>query len=136
MTRMGMNMDRKMLVVDDDLTNRMVVRLLMERRGYQTYEASSGQDALDLMMETDFDVVLMDLSMPVMDGFEATRRLRALPCKSALAPVVALTAHTTQRDKDACVAAGMNGFLPKPFDAKRADQLLSLLNLSTVETTD
>lgn len=128
-------MDRKMLVVDDDLTNRMVVRLLMERRGYQTYEASSGQEALDLMMETDFDVVLMDLSMPVMDGFEATRHLRALPCKTARAPVVALTAHTTQKDQDACVAAGMNGFLPKPFDAKRADQLLVLLGLHADETT-
>lgn len=126
-------MERTMLVVDDDLTNRMVVRLLMERRGYETYEASSGQDALEMATRTDFDVILMDLSMPGMDGFEATRRLRALPCRSAIAPVIALTAHTTKTDQEMCVAAGMDGFLRKPFDASRADELLDLLGLTTPE---
>lgn len=128
-------MGKKMLVVDDDLTNRMVVRLLMERRGYETFEAASGQDALDLLERADFDLILMDLSMPKMDGFETTIRLRAMPGSAATTPVIALTAHTTKTDQDMCFAVGMNGFLPKPFDAARLDELTALLGLRAKETT-
>ena len=67
---------KKILVVDDDYTNRLVVRLLMERRGHSVSEAASGQDALSSVERSDFDVILMDLSMPQMDGFETTRRIR------------------------------------------------------------
>ena len=125
MTHVG---DKKILVVDDDATNRLVVRVLMERRGYAVYEAPSGQDALDIVDLNNFDVILMDLSMPRMDGFETTKRLREGAKIGASMPIFALTAHTAHSNIEKCLSAGMNGVLPKPFDSHRADQLLSLID--------
>jgi len=118
----------KILVVDDDPTNRMVVRLLMEKRGYEVLEAEGGREALTVFGQEGADVVLMDLSMPGMDGFEATRRFRAISPAGAQVPIIALTAHTTRDEQDRCFENGMNGFLPKPFDSDRAESLLSLLD--------
>jgi CheY-like chemotaxis protein len=119
---------KKILVVDDDETNRLVVRALMERRGYIVVEADSGQTALDTIKTDDFDFILMDLSMPGMDGFETTRRLRSVSDDLDNLPIFALTAHTSRKDVEKCLEAGLNGVLPKPFDSHRADQLLSLIN--------
>lgn len=121
----------RILVVDDDATNRFVVRLLMERRGHNVVEASSGYDALEKVEQTDFDVILMDLSMPQMDGFETTRRLREVKNCCSSKPIFALTAHTARSNVEKCISAGMNGVLPKPFDSSRADQLLTLIKSST-----
>lgn len=125
--------DKKILVVDDDATNRLVVRVLMERRGYSVVEAPSGQDALDIVDQNDFDVILMDLSMPRMDGFETTKRLRAGTRIGPTLPIFALTAHTAHSNVEKCLSSGMNGVLPKPFDSHRADQLLSLIDSPTVQ---
>ncbi|MGG7645383.1 response regulator [Rhodovulum sp. YNF3179] len=126
-----MGVGSKILVVDDDPTNRLVVRLLMEKRGYEVLEAEGGQAALTIFDQEGADVVLMDLSMPGMDGFEATRRLRADSPAGARVPIIALTAHTTRDEQDRCFENGMNGFLPKPFDSKRAESLLSLLDFES-----
>lgn len=120
--------EKRILVVDDDATNRLVVRVLMERRGYSVVEAASGLDALDIVEKNDFDVILMDLSMPRMDGFETTRRMRCGEHPGASLPIFALTAHTARSNIEKCLSAGMNGVLPKPFDSHRADQLLTLIN--------
>ncbi|WP_294619395.1 response regulator [uncultured Roseovarius sp.] len=121
---------RKILVVDDDAINRMVVRVLMERRNYSVVEAASGPEALELVKDETFDVALMDLSMPGMDGLETTRHIRSNAAGSQL-PVVALTAHTSQRDQRMCLEAGMNAVLRKPFDSEQVDMLLGLLDHST-----
>jgi CheY-like chemotaxis protein len=126
-----MDMTPAILVVDDDPTNRMVVRLLMEKRGYEVVEAPSGPDALTLITQHRIKVILMDLSMPGMDGFETTRRIKATP-DGADIPVIALTAHTSQSDQTRCFEAGMNGILPKPFDSYRADRFLTLLEADSV----
>jgi len=118
------------LVVDDDEINRMVVRVLMERRNYRVMEAASGPEALDLVKDETFDVVLMDLSMPGMDGLETTRRIRSDAAGKQL-PVVALTAHTSHKEQQMCLEAGMNAVLRKPFDSEQVDRLLGLLNHST-----
>jgi CheY-like chemotaxis protein len=121
---------RDILVVDDDEINRMVVRLLMERRNYRVIEASSGPQALDIVKDETFDVVLMDLSMPGMDGLETTRRIRSDDLGSQLL-VVALTAHTSQKEQQMCLEAGMNAVLRKPFDSEQVDRLLRLLDHPT-----
>lgn len=128
---MDQSFSKKILVVDDDDTNRLVVRVLMERRGYCIVEASSGEHALELIKVDDFDLILMDLSMPGMDGFETTRRLRAESTIELDLPIFALTAHSGSKDVERCLNAGMNGMLPKPFDSHRADQLLSLMDSPT-----
>lgn len=117
----------KILVVDDDETNRLVVRVLMERRGFSVSEADSGAVALDSVKSDHFDIVLMDLSMPGMDGFETTRKMRESAACLETLPIVALTAHSSKQDIARCFKIGMNGVLPKPFDSQRADQLLSLM---------
>jgi len=116
----------KILAVDDDETNRMVVRVLLERRGYQVLEASSGSEALELFDEHSFKLILMDLAMPGMDGLETTRCIRRHD-KGSHVPVVALTANTTQADQAKCHDAGMNAVLSKPIDSHQLDRLMSLL---------
>jgi CheY-like chemotaxis protein len=118
---------KKILVVDDDPVNRLVVRLLMERRGCIVIEAPSGQEALDIVELNRFDVILMDLSMPCMDGFETTKRLREGNKIARSMPIFALTAHSSRENEKKCQNSGLNGILSKPFDTVRADQLLSLI---------
>lgn len=117
----------KILVVDDDEINRMVVRVLMGRRNYCVLEAASGPEALELIKNETFDVVLMDLSMPGMDGLETTRRIRSDDVNGELT-VVALTAHTSPKEQKMCLDAGMNAFMRKPFDSLQVDRLMGLLN--------
>lgn len=122
---------KTILVVDDDPTNRLVVRALLERRGYLVAEAEGGQQALHMISEDVFDLVLMDLSMPGMDGLEATRRIRAESLSRPDLPVFALTAHTCRHSVASCLESGMSGVLSKPFDSERADRLFDLIDMPT-----
>ncbi|MEM5469389.1 response regulator [Celeribacter marinus] len=123
-------MDRTscILVVDDDLTNRMVVRLLMSRRGFSVHEAASGMDAIDKISSTRFSAVFMDLSMPGLDGFETTKLIRSQCGSNGDVPIIALTAHTTDKNFARCSEVGMVGFISKPFDPEQACTTLSLLS--------
>jgi len=108
----------RVLVVDDVPTNRLVARALLERDGHRAELATGGLEAVEAVQTAaraglPFDLVLMDLAMPGIDGLEATRRLRALPEGRDL-PVVALTAGVFDSDNAACREAGMTGYLPKP----------------------
>lgn len=116
----------RILIVDDDSINRRVARKLLQLRGFVIVEASSGFEALRQLEESEFLAVLMDVSMPVMDGLETTRRIRT---ESAVAdiPVVAVTAHTSKREEALCFEAGMNAFIAKPLDAETADRLVDVL---------
>jgi CheY-like chemotaxis protein len=117
----------RILVVDDDDTNRLVVRLLMERRGHEIIEAASGQDALDTLSAEKIDLVFMDLSMPMMDGFETVRRFRSTTRNVRQIPIIALTAHTTQEDRRRCFEAGMNGLIAKPLNVTSVDTVMALV---------
>lgn len=119
--------ERRILVVDDDATNRLVARMLLERRGFVVVEAESGPEALDVVAAGGCDLVLMDLSMPEMDGFETTRRLREGPSATRHLPVVALTAHTSAVERKACEECGMDGFLEKPFNLELALHTIEFL---------
>jgi signal transduction histidine kinase len=105
----------RVLVVEDTRANQEIVKRALGRRGHVVEVAEDGQQAVDFMSRKDFDVVLMDLQMPVMDGFQATAAIRAMPDVGRV-PIIALTAHATSDDRDRCRAAGMDDFLPKPLD--------------------
>ncbi len=106
---------RVLLVEDNDMNQEFALELLADV-GCVTRLARNGQEALTLLRQADFDVVLMDLQMPVMDGLDATRAMRGIPGHEKT-PVIAMTASVTLAEKDACLAAGMNGHLGKPIDA-------------------
>ena len=104
----------RILVAEDHPLNQQVIQELLERAGAHVTLAGNGQEAVAQAQQQVFDVVLMDLQMPVMDGFEATRRLRQQPHLARL-PILALTANVFRSDIDRCKAMGMNGHIGKPI---------------------
>lgn len=107
----------RILVAEDNHYNRIVAVETLELMlpGISVSTAENGQEAVQKVEENDFHLVLMDVAMPVMDGLEATRRIRALPAPKNKIPVIAFTASVIQSEIQKCEAAGMNGYVPKPF---------------------
>jgi PAS domain S-box-containing protein len=108
----------RVLVVEDNAVNRVAALGFLEKLGHSAAVASNGQEAVDLTAQEPFDIILMDIQMPDMDGEEATRRIRA-NTKGATridVPIIAFTAHAMEDNRARFMAAGMNGFLPKPID--------------------
>ncbi len=104
------------LVAEDNAINRMVISRILERAGHNVVVAVNGQEAVIALAEANFDLVLMDVQMPVMDGFEATAMIRANEFNSDRhMPVVAMTAHAMNGDRERCLEAGMDGYVPKPI---------------------
>ena len=101
-----------LLVEDNDVAQRFM-RTVLERKGYDVRVAPSGPDAIDAVTAAPFDLILMDIQMPDMDGLECTRRIRRLPAGKTV-PIVACTANTAYEVRASCVEAGMNDFLSKP----------------------
>jgi signal transduction histidine kinase/CheY-like chemotaxis protein len=113
------------LVVEDNEVSALVARGLLERAGHRPVIAATGEAAVAAAATRDFDIVLMDIRLPDIDGLEATRRIRRLADpKRASVPIVAQSAQALRDDIDACLAAGMNDFLGKPFRAERLEDLL------------
>jgi signal transduction histidine kinase/ActR/RegA family two-component response regulator len=102
------------LVVEDNAVNCMVVQAMLERLGMTVTLAGDGAQAVAAIQAHDVDVVFMDCQMPVMDGYEATRRIRSAEHPRAQVPIIALTAHALAEDRQRCEAAGMNDYLAKP----------------------
>lgn len=106
------------LLAEDNEANQKIARYMLNKLGHKVEVASNGELAVELFKQRTFDMVLMDLQMPKMDGFEATAAIRALPDRSkAKIPIIAMTAHAMKEDRDRCLAAGMNGYLSKPINA-------------------
>lgn len=106
----------RVLAAEDNPINQRVLAAVLENFGVSPTFAGNGQEALDMLGGASFDLVLMDVMMPVMDGVEAVRRLRAGNGPHALLPVIALTANAMQGDREKYIAAGMDDFVPKPID--------------------
>jgi signal transduction histidine kinase/ActR/RegA family two-component response regulator len=109
----------RVLVVDDNAVNRRVAVRILERRGHAVEAASSARDAVETLARSPFDLVLMDVQMPEMDGYEATRAIRkGEESSGAHMPIIAMTAHAMKGDREKCLAAGMDGYVSKPIDVK------------------
>ena len=109
------------LLVEDNDVNRKVARRMLERLGCKVEEAENGLAAVEMTSRTVFDVILMDVQMPVLDGHEATRRIRR---RGVGTPIVALTAHALAGDRERCLFAGMNDFLAKPVTLEALAEVL------------
>ena len=108
-----MTSKKKILVVDDNEDNREILVFRLQQLGFEVLVASNGKEAIETASQAKPDVILMDLRMPVMDGWEATRALRQTEWGKDL-PVVAITAHAMEEDRRRALTAGCNEFIPKP----------------------
>ncbi len=120
----------RVLLAEDNPVNQLVALRLLERMGYDVEAVNNGRKAIAALSESSFDIVLMDVQMPTMDGFEATRVIRD-PTSSVLdhqIPIIALTAHAMKDDRDRCIGAGMDDYISKPIQAGLLDHaILELL---------
>jgi PAS domain S-box-containing protein len=115
----------RVLLAEDTPANQKLVQHLLSKRGHTITVAPNGQQALELLREQDFDVVLMDVQMPVLDGYQATQAIRKLddPKKAAI-PIIAMTAHALKGDDERCLAAGMDAYLSKPI---KGEELIGIV---------
>lgn len=106
----------EILVVEDNAANQKLIRLLLDKQGHRASVAGNGRRAIDTIQKRNFDLVLMDVEMPVMDGLEATRAVRAVEASTGKhLPILAMTAHAMKGDRERCQAAGMDGYVTKPI---------------------
>ena len=119
----------KVLLADDNPVNLDLTTRLLTKRGYEVVTVTNGQEAVDRFLESVFDVILMDLEMPVMSGIEAARQIRAKERATAVdtppyTPIIAMTAHDQEAQKTSCLVVGMDGFITKPIDIKSIHQTI------------
>ena len=115
----------RVLVAEDNATNRRIVAALLEKLGIAADMAENGQETLDALTRERYDIVLMDVQMPGMDGLETTRRIRAGERPGVRIPIVAMTANAMKGDREACLAAGMDGYLSKPIDPAELERIMA-----------
>jgi CheY-like chemotaxis protein len=123
------------LVAEDNPVNRELLRELLEQRGYSVSEACDGQEALKMLQENRPDVLLLDIGMPILDGYAVTCEIRRNPTLASL-PVLAITAYAMQGDREKILRSGFDGYLSKPINAVALMQELDrLLGETKLETT-
>ena len=116
------------LLVEDNLINQRVAVRILEKTGHQVSTVNNGVEALERLEKRRFDVILMDLQMPVMDGLEATRRIRQKEAADGTrTPIIAMTANAMQGDREVCLAAGMDDYIAKPVNASELSDKLGLI---------
>ena len=119
-TRGRLPLSLSVLLAEDNVINQHLVKRLLEKRGYSVTVTGSGREALERVAVESFDVIVMDVQMPDMDGLQASARIRELEKRrGTYTPILALTAHTMKGDRERCLAAGMDHFINKPIDAQR-----------------
>jgi len=117
---------KNILLVEDNDLNRQMMNVMLSRQGHIVTTASNGMEALEAVKNKRFDIIFMDIQMPVMDGLEACRRIRDYEGDSHHTPIVALTAHAMQGDVLICLEAGMDDYISKPIDPQLVFQVLEL----------
>ena len=120
----------RILLAEDNVVNQRLTARVLEKSGHTVVIVANGREALDALRDDTFDMVLMDVQMPGMDGYEATRAIRTGErIKNKHIPVLAFTAHAMAGDRDRCLAAGMNGYISKPINASHLLNLVSRPNM-------
>jgi PAS domain S-box-containing protein len=109
---------RKILLVEDHPVNRKLALLLLQRGGHEVDTAENGREAVEAVLQHPYDLVFMDVQMPEMDGIEATRLIRAQEPADRRIPIIAMTAHAMQGDRERCLKAGMDDYITKPIQPK------------------
>lgn len=108
-------MKRKILYIEDNEQNLYLIRFLLEKHGYEVHAALNGQEGIDRAATVLPDLILLDIQLPLMDGYTVARRLRANPELAAI-PIVAVTSYAMAGDRDKALAAGCNGYIEKPIN--------------------
>jgi len=127
-----MNFDDKLsiLLVEDNELNQRLMKISLTRYNYKVAIAVNGLEGVQMFKDQKFDLILMDIMMPVMDGFEATREIRIIESKDpslGKIPIIAFTANTINNDREKCVQGGMDDILEKPFDINKFREILNSL---------
>ena len=108
-------MGAKILYIEDNPGNRMLVQRILLVEDYDVFEAEDGPIGIEIALREKPDLILMDMNLPDLDGYELTRRMRAIP-ELATIPIIAMTANVMQGDREKTLAAGCSGYIPKPID--------------------
>jgi two-component system, cell cycle response regulator DivK len=111
-------MSKRILVVEDQEDNRQIIRDLLSATDYELSEAENGEEALAAVAKQRPDLILMDIQMPVMDGYEATRRIKADPALRAI-PIIAITSYALSGDEQKARKAGCDDYVPKPYSPRQ-----------------
>jgi CheY-like chemotaxis protein len=125
----------RILVAEDNAVNRELLRELLEARGYSVSEACDGQEALHMIEQSLPELLLLDIGMPVLDGFAVIRKIRENPRLAPL-PVVAVTAYAMRGDREKILASGFDGYLSKPLNPSSLTQELDRLLTETVQSAE
>jgi len=120
------------LLVEDNLLNQRIVTFSLKKFNHEVVIANNGVEAIEHFSVRKFDVILMDIMMPVMDGLEATVKIREFENKNSIekrTPIIALTANTMDNDRDKCISYGMDEFMAKPFDIEKLNSIFNELKI-------
>ena len=123
----------KILLVEDNLLNQRIVMFSLKKYNHVVTIANNGLEAVEKFNEAEYDVILMDIMMPVMDGLEATIKIREVEEMNNTdkrTPIIALTANTMDNDRNTCLSYGMDEFMAKPFDIEKLKLIFSKLEIT------
>ncbi len=127
---MNFNNKLSILLVEDNELNQRLMKISLTRYNYNVSIAVNGLEGVEMFKKQKFDLILMDIMMPVMDGFEATREIRNIESQNKNGksiPIIAFTANTINNDREKCIQGGMDDILEKPFDINKFREILSSL---------
>jgi CheY-like chemotaxis protein len=122
----------KILIAEDNQVNQLVITKILSRLGHNYEVANNGEEAVDLATKNNFDLIFMDMQMPIMGGVQASILIREIADYKTI-PIVAVTANVLEEDRNKCIDAGMEFFLAKPVSVKSVNEILSKIEVQSVQ---